>query len=692
VWFARVVKTFLAMVAGVPLLLAAGLLGLFLIWGNRLPLPTTVEELRPSARSVVFDRKGVPIGGYFTENRNPISLAEVPPQLKHAVLAAEDRRFYGHWGINMVAFARAALRNVAAREVTQGASTITMQLARNLFLDQSRTLERKLKEIVLAVRLERSFSKDELLELYLNRIYFGEGAYGVQAAARRFFSKDVGELTVPEAAMIAGLPANPAAFSPVRHPEAALRRRNRVLGSMREIGRISDAAYERMVAEPLGVLPGGSPSGEAPYFLEYVRLQLMERFGGHAVYEGGLRIRTSLELDLQRAAETAVEKQCRAIEASRRYRETFESFRGSGSRDTEGGTPYLQAALVAIEPQTGQILAMVGGRSWQDSRFNRATQARRQPGSSFKPFIYAMALRNGMRPTDTILDEPVSYPMGYLASAGRWAPKNFHNKYEGPVTLRYALAKSINVPAVKLLERVGPRTVVDFAHTCGIEGPLPAYLSLALGTGEVTPLEMADAYAAFDNQGMRVTPISVLRVDDPMGRSLQENRPQTFEVLDEKTSGLLISMMRGVMDNGTGATARSTMDFRSPAAGKTGTTDDYTDAWFIGCVPRCACAVWVGFDEKRSLGSGMTGAKAALPIWVDFMKEFVRLHGEEDFEVPAGMTVVMTCSQTGLLATSGCRAVSTAYVSGTEPHAYCGAHGGTEPPLPEAEPEEDEGW
>jgi penicillin-binding protein 1A len=254
-------RAFFAMLVGVPLLMAAGLLGLFLIWGNRLPVPTNVEELKPRARSVVYDRNDVAIGGYFTENRNPIPLADVPPQLKQAVLAAEDHRFYGHWGINLIAFVRAAVRNVAAREVTQGASTITMQLARNLFLDQSRTLERKLKEIVLAVRLERSFSKDELLELYLNRIYFGEGAYGVQAAARRFFSKDVDELTVPEAALIAGLPANPAAFSPVRHPEAAQKRRNRVLHSMLEIGEISRTSYERMVSEPLGIIPGGSASG-----------------------------------------------------------------------------------------------------------------------------------------------------------------------------------------------------------------------------------------------------------------------------------------------------------------------------------------------------------------------------------------------------------------------------------------------
>ena len=609
-------KRFLFAFLLVPILMAAGLYALFILWGNRLPVPSTIDELEPSARSVVYDRHGETIGEYYVEDRIPVPLAAIPKQMTDAVLAAEDRRFYGHWGVNVIAVFRAMLSNLRAGGVTQGASTITQQLARNLFLDQSRTLERKLKEIVLAIRLERSFSKDEILGLYLNRIYFGEGAYGVQAAAHRYFGKDVGDLSVPEAALIAGIPANPTAFSPIRHPNVALGRRNRVLAAMRERGTLDNHAFREAVETPLGVLKAASAAGEAPYFLEYVRLQLMERYGGRGVYHGGLEIHTSLDLDLQRAAEKAIDKQTRAIEEDHIYRDTFDTFRGSGPRQGGEGTPYLQAALIAIEPQTGQILAMVGGRAWQDSRFNRAVQARRQPGSAFKPFIYAIALRDGAKPNDIIVDAPVSYPMGHLASMGRWEPRNFKNKFDGPMTLRHALAKSVNIPSVKLLERVGPRRIVDFAHVCGIRGDIPPYLSIALGTAEVTPLEIASAYGAFDNQGILMSPIAVLRIEDRLGRVLEENRATSTEALDEKTSALIVSMMRSVMDRGTGYPARGQMEFTAPAAGKTGTTDDYTDAWFIGFTPRCVCAVWVGFDTKRSLGGGMTGAKAALPIWV----------------------------------------------------------------------------
>ncbi len=685
-------KRFLLAFLLVPILMAAGLYALFILWGNRLPVPSTVDELQPSVRSVVYDRHGETIGEYYVEDRIPVPLSAIPKQMTDAVLAAEDRRFYGHWGVNVIAVFRALLSNLRAGGVTQGASTITQQLARNLFLDQSRTLERKLKEIVLAVRLERSFSKDEILELYLNRIYFGEGAYGVQAAARRYFRKDVADLTIPEAALIAGIPANPTAFSPIRHPDIALSRRNRVLAAMRERGSLDAGSLREAVTTPLGVLRAGSAEGEAPYFLEYVRLQLMARYGVRGVYHGGLEVHTGLDLNLQRAAERAVDKQTRAIEEDHIYRDTFDSFRGAGPRQSGEGTPYLQAALIALEPQTGQILAMVGGRAWQDSRFNRAVQARRQPGSAFKPFVYAVALRDGGRTNEIIIDAPVSYPMGHLASMGRWEPRNFKNKFDGPMTLRHALAKSINIPSVKLLDRAGPRRVVDFAHLCGIRGDIPPYLSIALGTAEVTPLEIASAYGAFDNQGILVSPISVLRIEDRLGRVLEENRATSTEALDEKTSALLVSMMRSVIDRGTAYSARGQMEFTAPAAGKTGTADDYTDAWFIGFTPRCVCAVWVGFDTKRSLGGGMTGAKAALPIWVDFMKEYVRGYGDEDFVLPEGVAPATTCEKTGLLAGPYCPAVNDLFIAGTEPHAYCSAH--TPGTLPEAEeptaPEE--GW
>jgi penicillin-binding protein 1A len=455
-------------------------------------------------------------------------------------------------------------------------------------------------------------------------------------------------------------------------------------------GAITEDEYRRAIESPIGIATGGSTSGEAPYFLEYVRLLTTAHFGNHDVYEGGLKIYTSLDLRLQRAAEAALENQCRKIEADHLYRETFESFRETGAHDSDAGTPYIQAALVALDPQTGRILAMVGGRSWLDSRFNRAVQAKRQPGSSFKPFIYALALRDGGRPNDVIVDEPVSYPMGALASMGVWSPKNFHNKYEGAITLTRALEQSINIPSVKLLSKIGPRAVVDFARTCGVHGDMPPYLSLALGTAEVTPLEMASAYGAFDNGGILVDPSAIVKIEDRDGMVISQERSRTTEVLDEKTSAVLVGMMRAVVDHGTGYPARRE-SFTAPAAGKTGTTDDYTDAWFIGFVPHCVCAVWVGFDEKRTIGSNMTGARTALPIWTEFMKAFVSLNGEEDFTLPDGITRVAICTITGQLATEGCPSAEVNFISGQEPHTYCRTHGGAPPPVEEETPP-DEGW
>ncbi|MBD3162456.1 MAG: PBP1A family penicillin-binding protein, partial [Candidatus Latescibacteria bacterium] len=580
-------RALLLSVLVVPVVAAAFLYGLFFLWGEDLPVPKTLEELRPSVRSIVLDTDGEPVGGFYVEDRVPVPLAKMPDHLIQAVLTAEDRRFYEHWGLNLAAIVRATLRNLRAGEVTQGASTITQQLARNLFLDQRRTLERKLKEIVLAVRLERSFSKDEILGLYLNRIYFGEGAYGVQAAAHRFFGKDVSALSVSEAAMIAGIPANPSRFSPVRHPERARARRDRVLHGMLATGALAPPEHAAAVAESLSVLQTASASGAAPYFLEYVRRALVDRYGTDRVYGGGLRIQTTLDLDLQRAAERAIDTHLREIEESQEYDVTYASHREQEGEEVSSRTPYLQAALIALEPQTGAILAMVGGRSFQDSEWNRAVQGRLQPGSAFKPFIYALALREGWRTNDILIDEPVRYYQSRIDSSDVWEPKNFKEGFEGPMTLRYALARSVNVPSVKLLEQLGPARLVDFVRDLGIEGRVPPYLSVALGTAEVTALELASAYGTFANQGIHVEPYAILRVEDRQGTTLEENRPTTTEVFDERTNAQLVSMLRSVMRWGTAATARAVMGFDAPAAGKTGTTDDYTDAWFIGFFPRC---------------------------------------------------------------------------------------------------------
>ncbi len=674
-WFSGRVKLFLVALLIVPIVTAAFLYVLFATWGSSLPMPKSMEQVQPNIRSIVLDRNGAMLGGFFVEDRVPVPLSKMPDHLIQSVLSVEDRRFYSHWGLNLAAIARALLSNLRAGGVTQGASTITQQLARNLFLSQNRTLKRKLQELVLAIRLERSFSKDEILTLYLNRIYFGEGSYGVQAASRRYFGKDVSEIDLVEAALLAGLPANPSRFSPVRHPETATNRRNRVLKGMLDMDLIDRPTYEESVAQPLGVSISATSRGEAPYFLEHIRRRMMDRYGTDGVYKGGLQIHTTLDLELQHAAEIALEENLRRIEEEKHYKETYASYlEGKTNSETGARTPYLQGALIALEPQTGRILAFVGGRSWSDSEWDRATQARLQPGSAFKPFIYALALQRGWRTNDIIMDEPVRYLNNPADTTDVWEPKNFKMQFKGPMTLRYALAKSINVPSVKLLEQLGPTSLVEFVQRAGIHREIPPYLSLALGTAEVSLIEMAAAYGTFANQGIFVSPTSVIRVENPFGRILEESRPATSELLDEKTNALLLSILRSVFEWGTAATARAVLGFQAPAAGKTGTTDDYTDAWFIGFVPRCVCAVWVGFDERRSIGNRMTGARAALPIWVEFMKKFVEQNGIEDFTLPSGLVSVGTCEVTGRLPTPDCPVVWDLFIKGTEPKDRCIFH------------------
>jgi penicillin-binding protein 1A len=687
----RLAQLFLVLVILVPLLMAGAVYGLFVVWGHDLPSPRRPQEVEPPRNTVILDRYGEPIDEFFVENRNPVPLEQIPEVMRNAVLATEDRRFYRHWGVDLAGIVRAVLSNLAAGGIRQGASTITQQLARNVFLSHSQTVERKIKEAVLAIRLERSFSKEEILELYLNQIYFGEGTYGVEAAARRFFGKSCRELTLPEAALLAGLPANPSAYSPLRHPQAAERRRNAVLRKMEAAGWIDGQSRRAAEATAVALSPSsGRASSNAPYFAEMVRQELMDRFGADKVYGGGLTVHTTLDLRLQHAAESALEDQLEAIEAKEAL--VYRRLRGTSVRSEAAGgrqaiTPYLQGALVALEPQNGAVRALVGGRDFNDSNFNRAVQARRQPGSAFKPIVVAEALKEGHRTNEILLDAPVTYRWGTQV----WSPKNFDHDFSGNVTLRYVLMKSINVPSVRLLDRIGPRNVIRLARDFGIEGPLVPQLSLALGTGEVTPLELTSAYATFADNGIRQTPYVIERVEDHFGNVLQEHKPESREVLDEKTSYLMVSLLQSVIDRGTGNPARSKYDFAAPAAGKTGTTDDYSDAWFVGFVPRLACGVWVGFDEKKSIGSRMTGAAAALPAWTSFMKTAVEVYGKEDFVAPEGVVSVATCQQSGLLATPGCpRVVNDVFVAGTQPGTYCPLHQGLASPTDtETQPELD---
>jgi len=645
--------------------------------------PATLMAIQPPVKTVVYDSRGRVLHEFFKENRSPVPLRQIPRHLVNATIATEDRNFYQHWGVDLWGIARAAATDLLHMRRAQGGSTITQQLARNLFLTHERTWTRKLKETALAIEIERNYSKDQILEMYFNQIYFGEGAHGVEAAAKTYFGKPLRELSLAECALIAGIPANPSIYSPRRRPAAAKARRAKVLRNMLATGAITQVEFDNAMSSPLGVTPMRYSNDRAPYFVEMVRLHLDEKYGSNAVYEGGLKVYTTLDMDLQQVAERALEKQLSALEADLRIKNTMATYTPPALDTTRAmQTPYLQGAVVAIDPRTGYIRALIGGRNWNHSNFNRATQALRQPGSAFKPFVYTAAMDNGFHPTDVIVDEPQSFPG---ADGALWQPQNYDHTYRGPVTLRYALQQSINIPAIKLLRKVSTSLVASYARRMGIRSPVGQNLSLALGTSEVTLLELTTAYSVFANRGIRNDPLFVLKVEDKNGNVLEKNSPRPVEVLSEGTAGVMTSMLQSVMDHGTGYPARA-RGFTAPAAGKTGTMDDYMDAWFVGFVPSLTCGVWVGYDEKRPIGPGMTGARAALPAWTDIMIGATRGRPVEYFPVPAGTITRDVCAETGMLATVACPNVTNeVFEEGSEPTEYCTAHPGKPLPPPQGQ-------
>jgi penicillin-binding protein 1A len=656
--------------------------------GRDLPRPESLTRIPTPVKTVVYDSKGRVLHEFFKENRSPVRLNQIPRHLINATLSTEDRNFYNHWGVDLWGIGRAAVSNVLHMRTTEGGSTITQQLARNLFLTHERTLSRKLKEIALAVEIERNYSKNQILEMYFNQIYFGEGAYGVESAAKTFFNKPLGSLTLPECALISGLPANPSLYSPRRRPSAARARRTKVLKNMLTTHAITQVEFDNAVRAPLGVTPQRYNNDRAPYFVEMVRQHLDERYGYNSVYEAGLKVYTTLDMDLQQAAERSLEKQLATLESQLKMKVTRANYApavGDSARAV-GRTPYLQGAIVAIDPRNGYLRALVGGRDWNQSNFNRAIQARRQPGSAFKPFVYTAAMDNGFRPTDVVVDEPVSFPGG---DGKPYQPQNYDKQYRGPVTLRYALQMSINIPAIKLLRKVGTSLVASYARRMGIKSPLGQNLSLALGSSEVTLLELTSAYGVLANRGIRNEPLYILKVEDRAGNVLEKNTPRPTEVLSEETASVMTSMLETAVDHGTGAPARA-MGFTIPAAGKTGTMDDYMDAWFVGYIPSLVSGVWVGFDQKHTIGPGMTGARAALPAWTDFMIAATRGRPVEDFPVPAGTVAREICAETGMLATQSCPNVTTEqFPEGSEPTELCTAHPG--PPLVQPSQTSDDG-
>lgn len=630
--------------------LIGGGVGFLIFSAWDLPEVHTLEQYRPSITSRVYSDDNKLLAEFFLENRTPVAFSEVPDLLIKALIAAEDNQFYSHHGIDPRGIARALYRNIRARRITEGGSTLTQQLAKILFLTPERSFTRKLKEMTLALRIEQTYTKQEILSLYLNQIYFGSGAYGVEAAAQIYFGKRARDLNLPECALLAGLPRSPKYYSPFKSAESAAARRAYVLNRMAAAGVVSREQAEEAKKIPLPIQTTVKAGGPAPYFVEYVRQKVEDRFGSSILYSGGLNIYTSINEELQSYAEQAVAAGIVKIE-SRHKR--------------HNGSP-LQAALLAIDPANGRVRAMVGGRDFGQSQFNRAWQALRQPGSVFKPIIYTAALDRGFGASDLLDDTPLTIK---LDRNRKWKPENFSRTYQGKVTLQRALLQSLNVPTIRLLEKIGINETIELARKFGITSRLGPYLSLALGSSDVTLAELTAAYAVFANHGIKLGPVSVLMITDSTGRVIYQNDALPSQVIKPETAYLTTYLLKGVIERGTGWNAR---ELGRPAAGKTGTTNDYRDAWFIGYTPQLVTGVWVGYDNQASIGPKETGARAALPIWLDFMKKAHSGRETEDFTAPEGIIFKQIDPRTGLLSTESCKqSVREAYLPGTEPRQFC---------------------
>jgi len=594
-----------------------------------LPRLTTLKDYKPYTVTEVYSEDEVLIGDFSTERRIVVPLSQMPRLLVKAFVAAEDARFFTHRGIDYWRIIGAAFRNIEALDVVQGGSTITQQIAKSFFLTPEKSFIRKIKELILARRIERYLTKNEILFLYLNQIYLGEGAYGVAAAAQTYFGKPVPNLSLAECAILAGLPPSPNNLSPLRHPQKARERQLYVLNRMLERQMITPEQATKAMKEEIRLKPKGLKTYiEAPYILEQVRQHVEQKYGTEMLYRGGLKIYTTINSKLQQAAQKAVLKGLEEYEAREKKEEDPDQ---------------VQGALIALDSQTGYILAMVGGRDFSTSQFNRAIQARRHAGSAFKPIVYAAALDKGFTPATLIVDEPFVYDD--MPGKEPWEPQNFDREFWGPITFRKALTFSRNVVTVKIAQSIGPRYLIDYAKNLGIRSKLEPNLSLALGAANVSLLELTRAYGVFAAQGYKAEPLLISRIVDKDGNILEEPDPSAVQVISPQTSFLLTNLLQSVVREGTGQRAKN---LGRPAAGKTGTTNDTRDAWFIGYIPQGLVAgAWMGYDIEKPLGTHETGAVAALPIWLEFMKEAVKEKPVENFKVPNGIVFVKIDAATG---------------------------------------------
>jgi len=640
-----------------------------------LPSIDSLQTIEPSLKTLIFAANGDTLREFYTENRTIVPLTRIPRRLQEAVIAIEDRRFYDHYGIDLRRLVKVIIVNLTSRQ-RPGASTLTQQLARNLFLTPEKLVTRKLKEMILAVQIEQIYTKDEILAMYLNQIYMGRGTYGMQAAARTFFGKNIWDLAAAESTMLAGLIQRPERYSPFNHLDAAYRRRATVLGSMVKSGYLSRDEAEVIGQTEVHVVSAAEAdlkSVFAAYFVEEVRKQLERMFGAEALYDEGLKVWTTLVPHYQSWMEEALESHLAAMENEREYEMTRARYDSLVALDERPDKiAYLQGAVLLQDVRTGAILGLVGGRSFADSKWNLALQARRQPGSIFKPIVYLTALEHGYTPASILMDTPFIVDTGSML----WRPRNFSGKFRGPITLRYALSRSINAPTAKFYLDFGLQPVIANARRLGIKSRMSAVPSLFLGASEVTLEEVLTVYSTFANHGVAVGQHLITRIESADGEILYEQRIEQREVLDPGEAYLITNLLQTALKRGTGIRARQ-LGFRVTGAGKTGTTNDNTNAWFCGFTPSFCGGVWVGFDEPIGMGHRATGSRMALPIWADFMGKITGEKGDERFVRPPGIVEHTVCLETGMLATSSCDSVALeVFMPAHQPQSLCDKHGG----------------
>lgn len=623
--FTGLIKLFLSLLIIAVFVTAVGSFVYYILTMD-LPGIVTLKDYRPSIASRVYDDNNELIDEFFLEDRKIIKINEVPKIVHYAFVAAEDSRFYQHQGFDMQSISRAMFKNFEAGHIVQGGSTITQQVAKMMYLSPERKYIRKIKEAILAYRIDKYLTKEEILNLYLNQIYLGHGTYGIESASLGYFGKSARLLTLPEAAMLAGLPKAPSSYSPFLHYEKAKQRQAYVLTRMMEGGYITAAEMERANASPLKLRPIKPKDKVAAYFVEHVRRYVQEKYGADVLYKEGLSIYTTLDLSAQKSARDSMEKGLAELEDREKY---------------ERG--LVQGALYCMDVKTGAIRAMVGGRDFNKSEFNRATQSRRQPGSAFKPLIYTAAFDKGMNPSTRFVDSPIVFEDLSL-EGGLWKPRNFDDKFLGPITMRTALVQSRNIVTIKILQEIGIDYVASYAMNMGITSPIARTLSLALGTSGVTLQELVRAYAVLGNQGKKVTPYFIKKIVDRTGNVFEEAKLQDEQVIDPRIAFMTNYVMQDVVESGTGRRVKS---IGRPVAGKTGTTNDIRDAWFIGFTPSIITGVWVGFDQEISLGKQEVGGRVAAPIWLYFMEKFMHNSPVEAFPVPEGIVFVKVDAKTG---------------------------------------------